>query len=96
MQKSVEGVYRHGKNEFTELTRDVRDETRVMVTFLETRHVDLRARGFDEAQEAELRAQWGTCAEEWDSPDMVLDDNYDAAKAKLLPWRRRPRALAQF
>jgi len=54
---SVEGVYRAGKIELTELPGDVRDETRVIVTFLETSHIDLRARGIDEAQAAELRAQ---------------------------------------
>jgi hypothetical protein len=83
MLKSVEGVYRDGKIELTELPRDVRDETRVIVTFLETSHIDLRARGLDEAQAGELRAQLGTFAEEWDSPDMDLYDNYDAARAKL-------------
>jgi hypothetical protein len=83
MLKSVEGVYRDGKIELTEFPGEVRDETRVIVTFLETSHIDLRARGIDEAQAAELRAQLGTFAEEWNSPDMALYDNYDAAKAKL-------------
>jgi hypothetical protein len=83
MLKSVEGVYRDGKIELTELPRDVRDETRVIVTFLEMSHIDLQARGIDEAQAAELRAQMGTFAEEWDSPDMAIYDHYDAAKAKL-------------
>jgi hypothetical protein len=83
MLKSVEGVYRDGKIELTEFPGDVRDETRVIVTFLETNHIDLRARGIDEAQAAELRAQLGTFAEEWNSPDMALYDNYDTAKAKL-------------
>jgi hypothetical protein len=83
MLKSVEGVYRDGKIELAELPRDVRDETRVIVTFLETSHIDLQVRGIDEAQAAELRAQLGTFAEEWDSPDMAIYDHYDAAKAKL-------------
>jgi hypothetical protein len=83
MLKSVEGVYRDGKIELMEFPGEVRDETRVIVTFLETSYIDLRARGIDEAQAAELRAQLGTFAEEWNSPDMTLYDNYDAAKAKL-------------
>jgi hypothetical protein len=83
MLKSVEGVYRDGKIELTELPKDVRDQTRVIVTFMETSHIDLRARGLDEARAAELRAQLATFAEEWDSPDMDLYDNYDAAKAGL-------------
>jgi hypothetical protein len=83
MLKSVEGVYREGKIELTELPEAVHDETRVIVTFLETSQIDLRARGIDETQAAELRAPLGTFAEEWNSPDMALYDNYDAAKAKL-------------
>jgi hypothetical protein len=83
MLKSVEGVYRDGKIELTEFPEDVRNDTRVIVIFLETGHIDLRARGIDEAQAAELRAQLGAFAEEWNSPDMALYDNYDAAKTKL-------------
>jgi hypothetical protein len=83
MLRSVEGVYRDGKIELTEFPGEVRDETQVIVTFLETSHIDLRERGIDEAQATELRAQLGTFAEEWNSPEMDLYDNYDAAKAKL-------------
>jgi len=83
MLKSVEGVYRDGKIELTELPGDVRDDTRVIVTFLEASPIDLQARGIDEAQAAALQAQLGSFAEEWDSPDMELYDNYDAAKARL-------------
>lgn len=83
MLKSVEGVYRDGKIELTERPEDIRDETRVIVTFLETSHIDLRERGIDASQAAALREQLGSFAEEWDSPDMELYDNYDAAKDKL-------------
>jgi hypothetical protein len=83
MLKSVEGVYRDGKIELTEFPADVCNETRVIVTFLDMGHINLQERGIDEAQAAELRAQLGTFAEEWNSPDMALYDNYDAAKAKL-------------
>jgi len=83
MLKSVEGVYRDNKIELTEFPGDVRNETRVIVTFLETGAIDLRERGINEAQAAELRAQLGTFAEEWNSPEMDLYNNYDVAKAKL-------------
>ena len=83
MRKSVHGVYRHGKVELTEQPDNVRDETRVVVTFLETGTVDLQARGINEKQAAELRARLATFAEDWDSPEMSIYDNYDAAKAKL-------------
>lgn len=83
MLKSIEGVYRNGKIELIETPSEVRDETRVIVTFLEPRSVDLRAHGIDEAQAAELRAQLATFAEDWESPEMDIYDDYDAAKARL-------------
>ena len=83
MLKSVEGVYRDGKIELADQPKDVPDDTRVIVTFLETNHVELRERGINEAQAAELRAQLETFVEDWNSPDMDLYDDYDAAKAKL-------------
>lgn len=83
MLKSVEGVYRNGKVELPDLPEDVRDDTRVIVTFLEASPIDLRERGIDEGQAAELRARLETFAEDWDSEEMSLYDNYDAAKGKL-------------
>jgi hypothetical protein len=83
MLKTIEGVYRDGKVELTEVPTDVRDETRVLVTFLEPETIDLRSRGIDEAHAAELRARLATFAEDWDSPEMAMYDDYDAAKAHL-------------
>lgn len=80
MLKTVQGVYHNGKVELAEEPGEVRDKTRVIVTFLEPNVIDLRARGIDEAQAAELRAQLATFAEDWDSPEMDVYDDYDAAK----------------
>ena len=83
MLVSVQGVYRHGKIELIEQPRMMRDETRVVVTFLESGFIDLRTHGIAEKQAAELRARLATFTEDWDSPEMSVYDNYDAAKAKL-------------
>jgi hypothetical protein len=83
MLKSIEGIYRNGKIELVQVPTDVGDETRVIVTFLEPRSIDLRARGIDEAHAADLRARLATFAEDWDSPEMDIYDDYDAAKAHL-------------
>mgnify|MGYP001572143541 FL=1 len=82
MLVSVQGVYRHGKVELIEQPGMMRDETRVVVTFLDSGLIDLRTRGIDEKQAAELRARLATFAEDWDSAEMSIYDNYDAAKAK--------------
>jgi hypothetical protein len=78
---SVQGVYRNGKIELIEQPTNVRDETYVIVTFLERGWIDLRERGIDEEQAAELRSAMTAFAEDWDSPEMSIYDNYDAVKA---------------
>ena len=83
MLTSIPGIYRRGKIELAQHPRDVRDETRVIVTFLEHDAIDLRARGIGESQAVELRARLAVFAEDWDSPEMSIYDDYDAAKSNL-------------
>jgi hypothetical protein len=83
MLKSVEGVYRAGKIELCELPGEVQDETRVIVTFLESGVVDLQARGIDREQAADLRERLSAFAEDWESPEMAAYNHYDAAKSRL-------------
>ncbi len=78
MLTTIAGVYRNGKIELVEAPDDVQDETRVIVTFLPTSSVDLGARGIDETQAAALRARLARFAEDWDSPEMTIYDDYDA------------------
>lgn len=81
MLTSVEGIYRNGRIELADSPVDVPDETPVIVTFLPATQIDLRDLGIDEAQAAEMRARLSTFAEDWDSPEMDIYDDYDAAKA---------------
>ena len=83
MFKSIEGIYPDGKIELVEVPTDVSDETRVIVTFLEPKHIDLRARRIDEEHAMDLRARLATFAEDWESPEMDIYDDYDVAKANL-------------
>ena len=83
MLTSVQGIYREGKVELTEAPKGVHDPTPVIVTFLNSGPVDLRACGIDEQQAAELRARLATFAEDWNNPAMDAYDDYDAAKSKL-------------
>ena len=80
MLKSIEGIYRDGKVELAEMPSGMPDRTPVIVTFLDSARVDLRQRGIDRQQAAELRARLASFAEEWDSPDMDIYDDYDAHK----------------
>ena len=75
MLKSIEGVFRNGKIEFLEEPSPQEDGARVVVTFLPSRRpVDLRERGIDPAQAAELRTRLRAFAEDWDRPEMDVYD----------------------
>ena len=79
MPKVVSGTYRTGKIELGELPSDVAENTPVLVTFVEPSVIDLRALGISEAQAADARAHLATFAADWDSPEMSVYDDYDAA-----------------
>jgi len=70
MLTTIEGIYRDGKIDLLQTPTDV-TVARVLVTFLPNQGpIDLRVRGIDEAQAAELRWGFGAAAEDWDRPEM--------------------------
>jgi hypothetical protein len=75
---TIEGTYKDGKVELAEKPPQV-NHSRVLVTFLESNGIDLRTRGIDEAQAAELRARLRTFTEDWERPE---DDIYDQDPAR--------------
>jgi len=77
MLTTIEGVYREGKVELSEIPTDVDDDTRVIVTFLPNRYVDLESRGIGRRQALELRERLSGFAEDRDSPEMEIYDRYD-------------------
>ncbi|PZU91960.1 MAG: hypothetical protein DCE90_19135 [Pseudanabaena sp.] len=83
MLTTVEGIYRNGQVELMESPNNLLEGTRVIVTFLETKTIDLATQGIDKAQAATLRTSLATFAEDWNSPEMSVYDDYDAAKSKL-------------
>lgn len=75
MLKPVEGIYRDGK---VELVEPIEGEgvSRVVVTFhVGASRIDLRERGIDERQAADLRARLSAFAEDWDRPEMAVYDS---------------------
>ena len=74
MVKSVEGVYRNGKVELMEPIAEA-EGSRVIVTWFQLAgSVDLRERGINETQAADLRRRLATFALDWDSPEMNAYD----------------------
>jgi hypothetical protein len=82
MLTAIQGVYQNGKIVLAEEPENVREDTPVVVTFL-TRAIYLREYGIEQAQASELRERLATFAEDWDSPEMDVYDDYDAVKAGL-------------
>ena len=83
MLASVQGVYRNGQIELIEIPNHITEETQVIVTFLSTADIVLQDYGIDRAEAAALRGSLATFAEDWNSPEMEIYDNYDAAKSRL-------------
>ncbi len=74
MLKSVEGVYHDGTVQLLETPEGIEDSP-VIVTFLPSSgRLDLRSRGIDATQAADLRARLRSFAEDWDRPEMDLYD----------------------
>lgn len=74
MVKSVEGIYRNGKVELVEPLAEA-EGSRVIVTWVDSAEwVDLRERGIDESQAADLRRRLARFAEDWDRPEMTVYD----------------------
>ena len=74
MVKSVEGIYRNGKVELAEPVADA-EGSRVIVTWVHpAESVDLRERGIDESQAADLHRRLAPFAEDWDRPEMAAYD----------------------
>lgn len=45
--------------------------------------IDLESQGIDQAQAQVLRSSLGTFSEDWDSAEMSIYDDYDAARASI-------------
>ncbi|WP_310425738.1 hypothetical protein [Chamaesiphon sp. VAR_48_metabat_135_sub] len=83
MLTTVEGVYLDGQIERKNLPIKVAEESKVIVTFVDSNDVDLATHGIDKSQAEALRNSLATFAEDWNSPEMSIYDNYDAIKSQL-------------
>ena len=81
MLKTVEGVYHQGKVDLLESPRDIVGDVPVIVTFLtDVDGIDLRDRGIDRSEAADLRGRLSAFSEDWQDPEMdVYDEQYARA-----------------
>jgi hypothetical protein len=74
MVKSVEGIYRNGRVEVVEPLAEA-EGSRVIVSWVHPAEpVDLRGRGIEESQAADMRRRLTPFAEDWDRPEMAAYD----------------------
>ena len=73
MLKTMEGIYRDGKVEFTEKPPKVR-EARVIVTFLPLRSSKVEAPKLTFSEVSELRGKLSAWEEDWNAPGMEAYD----------------------
>jgi hypothetical protein len=81
MLTTVEGIYRNGRVELTEQPPNMDEEVRVIVTFVRSNEIDLASVGIDQVQAQALQTSLATFADDWNSPEMNIYNDYDAAKA---------------
>jgi hypothetical protein len=81
MLTSIQGIYQDGRIEIAENPTDVPDGALAIVTFMGSsdRDVDLAAQGINPEQARILQANLATFADDWNSPEMDIYDDYDAA-----------------
>lgn len=70
---TIEGIYKNGQVTLAETPEEVA-ESRVLVTFLNTRYIDLQELGISKEEAAALRGKFDTIAEDWERPEMDIYD----------------------
>ncbi|MEH1829151.1 MAG: hypothetical protein V7L22_28105 [Nostoc sp.] len=83
MLNNIEGIYRNGRVELIKQPTDIDEGTRVIVTFMRPNEIDLASQGINKAQAEILRSHLATFADDWESQEMSIYDNYDVAKTNL-------------
>jgi hypothetical protein len=82
MLTSIQGIYRDGRIEIAENPTDVPDGALAIVTFMGSsdHSMDLAAQGINPEQAKVLQANLATFEDDWNSPEMSIHDDYDAAR----------------
>ena len=70
---TIEGTYKNGQVVLAETPEEV-SESRVLVTFLNTRLIDLQELGIGKEEAAEMRGKLSSIADDWNRPEMDIYD----------------------
>ena len=84
MSQQLTGIYRQGYIELREKPCHLSDETQVFITLSESHDLPLNTQEITPEQAQQLRHSLASFAEEWNSPEMSIYDDYDAAKLTII------------
>lgn len=82
MLTSIQGIYRKGKVILNNIPLEMAEDTPVIVTFIGTNPIELKEHNISETQASDLLGRLAAFAEEWNSPEMNVYNNYDEEKEK--------------
>ncbi|WP_107668684.1 hypothetical protein [Cyanothece sp. BG0011] len=83
MLNSVTGTYINGEIKLNEYPPNIKEGTAVIVTFVSDDDINLSSQGISEEDAQKLRNHLTTFADDWNSPEMSIYDNYEQNKANL-------------
>lgn len=70
---TIEGQYKNGQIFLTQIPENL-EESKVLVSFLATREINLGEVGVGERQAFELRSKLNAISEDWNAPEMDVYD----------------------
>jgi hypothetical protein len=76
MLTTVQGTYQNGHVELTEQLSGVPEGTQAIITFVTPNDIDLPSQGISKEQSQVLKANLASFADDWNSPEMNIYDNY--------------------
>lgn len=83
MLKTVTGIYDKGQIIIEQYPDNIQEGTPVIVTFLETKNIDLKSRGINQEEAENIREKLAVFADEWNREEMNIYDNYEQYKNEL-------------
>jgi hypothetical protein len=83
MLKTVTGIYDKVQIIIDQYPDNIQEGTPVIVTFLDTKNIDLKSRGINQKEAQNIRDNLAVFADDWNREEMNIYDNYEQYKNEL-------------
>ncbi|MEA5536020.1 hypothetical protein [Crocosphaera sp. XPORK-15E] len=81
MLTNYEGIYRNGQIKLTQKPKNIPEGTKVIVTFIDSSKINLQEQEIDPQEAQILRENLASFADDWNSEEMSIYDDYDGTKS---------------